>query len=272
MEEKTIDLNSLIVVETLPKIRETLGVISEEIDKEIEYALALDCTEESKTEVKKARANLNKIKTELEERRKAVKEQIMTPYEQFQAIYDDLVKNKLVSADKVLKERIDTIEESQKEEKEKELLEFATEWVKYYALEAILEPKTFIPNITLTRSVKSLKEEIKGQIERVADEIAIIKQEQEYSSEIMVAYLANGFDYPKAKLEVINRHKEMEKFIMENFGDVVPEEESKVEEEITAPTEIKEEELIECTFTVNATKEQLIQIKNYLQEMGVKYE
>ena len=53
MEEKTIDLNSLVVVEQLPKIRETLGVISSEIDKEIEYALALDCTEESKTEVKK---------------------------------------------------------------------------------------------------------------------------------------------------------------------------------------------------------------------------
>ena len=32
------------------------------------------------------------------------------------------------------------------------------------------------------------------------------------------------------------------------------------------------EELIECTFTVNATKEQLLKIKEYLKELGVKYE
>ena len=50
----------------------------------------------------------------------------------------------------------------------------------------------------------------------------------------------------------------------------------KVEEEITTPVEIEEPieiaEIIECVFTVHATKEQLLEIKNFLKELGVKYE
>ena len=274
MEGQKIDLNSLVVIEQLPKIRETLGVISDEIDREIETALSLECTEESKTEVKKSRANLNKIKTVLEERRKQVKEQVLAPYLQFEEVYNELVKDKLTNADKTLKERIDTIEIAQREEKTKELLDFANEYITFYGLENIVEAKQVMPNVTLTKSLKSLKEEIKGELERIANEIAIIKEE-EYASEIMVEYSSNGFDYPKAKLEVINRHKQMEQFIMENFGDNV-EESKEVEEEITTPKEIVEEEpkeLIECTFTVWVDNQvYLTKIRDFLKELGVKYE
>ena len=276
MEEQKIDLNEIVVIEQLPKIRETLGVISENIDKEIQKALDLDCTEESKVEVKKARANLTKIKTALEERRKQVKEQVMKPYDDFENIYNELVKDKLTNADKILKERIDVIELTQREEKIKELLGFANEYIRFYGLEGIIEAKQVIPNVTLSKSQKSLKEQIKGELERIANEIAVIKEE-ENSKEILVKYLENGFDYPKAKLETINQHKKMEQLdtslftetVVENYENVVP------EEEITTPKEIVEEDtidLIECEFRVLATKEQLIQIKNYLQELGVKYE
>ena len=273
MEEQKIDLNQLIVVEQIPKIRETLGVISDEIDREIEKALSLECTEESKTTVKQYRANLNKIKSELEERRKVVKKQVLEPYEQFEVIYNELVKDKLTSADKTLKERIDDIEREQIYEKAKECEAFANEYIRFYGLESFLTSDSLQINVTLSKSLKSLKEQIKSELERIANEIAVIKEE-EYSKEILVKYLANGFDYPKAKLETIDQHKKMEQLdtsmftelTVDNYESVVP------EEEITEPKEIVEQELIECTFTVSATKEQLIQIKNYLKELGVKYE
>ena len=275
MEEQKIDLNSLIVVETIPKIRETLSVISDEIDKEIKQALALDCTEESKSEVKKARANLTKIKTALEERRKVVKEQVLQPYQSFEQVYNELVKDKLTEADKTLKERIDDIENSQKAEKYQRILDFATEYVNFHHLEGLVDTKTLIPNVTLSASEKSLKEQTKGEIERVANEVAIIRQEDN-SDEVLAEYFGNGYNYAKAKLEVLNRHLIVHEFQAHKFNDLVVgnlfKSAPKDEEEITAPKEIVEEELIECTFTVNATKEQLIQIKNYLQEMGVKYE
>ena len=275
MEEQKIDLNSLIVVETIPKIRETLSVISDEIDKEIEQALALDCTEESKSEVKKARANLTKIKTALEERRKVVKEQVLQPYQNFEQVYNELVKDKLTEADKTLKERIDDIENSQKAEKYQHIFDFAAEYVNFHHLEGLVDTKTLIPNVTLSASEKSLKEQTKGEIERVANEVAIIRQEDN-SDEVLAEYFGNGYNYAKAKLEVLNRHQKYQEFQAHRFDDLVVEKYIKYvpkdEEEITAPKEIVEEELIECTFTVNATKEQLIQIKNYLQELGVKYE
>ena len=273
MEEQTIDLNSLVVVEQLPKIRETLGVISKEIDKEIEYALSLDCTEESKAQVKKYRANLNKIKEELEDRRKFVKKQVLEPYEQFEGVYNELVKDKLANADKVLKERIDTIEISQREEKLKDLLEFAKAWLKYYGLEQVLEPKQVIPNITLSKSQKSLKEQIKGEIERISKDIQTIALE-EMKAELLVEYVKD-FDYAKAKFRVFEHQQQLNDIQNSNILQDATEEitpVSEFKEEIIAPKEMVEEELIECTFTVKATKEQLLKIKEFLQELGVKYE
>jgi hypothetical protein len=271
MEGQKIDLNSLVVIEQLPKIREALGVISDEIDRRIEKALALDCTEESKTEVKKYRANLNKIKEELEDRRKQVKEQIMNPYLQFEGVYNELVKDKLANADKVLKERIDTIEIAQREEKIQDLIEFAKAWLKYYGLEQVLEPKQVIPNITLSKNQKSLKEQIKGEIERISKDIQTIALE-EMKAELLVEYVKD-FDYAKAKFRVFERQQQLNdiqnsNILQENVEELKP----IAEEQIVAPKEIVEEELIECTFTVNATKEQLLKIKEFLQELGVQYE
>ena len=61
MDEKK--LNELIIIEQLPKIKQTLQVISDCIDEKIKYAMSLECTEESAKEVKNVGAELNKIKT-----------------------------------------------------------------------------------------------------------------------------------------------------------------------------------------------------------------
>lgn len=276
MEEQKIDLNALIKVESLPKITETLSVISDEIDTRIQKALELECTEDSKTIVKSHRAELNKIKSALEERRKVVKEQILAPYLAFEQVYNELVKDKLVKADEILKERISTIEITQREERIQKMLDFAKEYIVFYKLEDILQAKSVLPNITLSKSEKSLKEEIKGEIERIATEIQVIRQEDN-AEEVLSYYLENGYDYPKAKLEVLNRHQKMEELknvVVDNTVEVL-DSEAVVEEEITTPIELKEDdiiELIECEFKVLATKEQLVKIKDFLKELGVQYE
>lgn len=276
MEEQKIDLNALIKVESLPKITETLSIISDEIDARIQKALELECTEDSKTIVKSHRAELNKIKSALEERRKVVKEQILAPYFAFEQVYNELVKDKLVKADEILKERISTIEITQREERIQKMLDFAKEYIVFYKLEDVLQAKSVLPNITLSKSEKSLKEEIKGEIERIATEIQVIRQEDN-AKEVLSYYLENGYDYPKAKLEVLNRHQKMEELknvVVDNTIEVL-DSEAVVEEEITTPIELKEEdiiELIECEFKVLATKEQLVKIKDFLKELGVQYE
>lgn len=273
MEDK--ELNELIVVKQLPEIKEQLQLISDEIDKEIEYALSLDCTEESKSEVKKARARLNNINKTLDKKRMEVKEAILKPYEAFLEVYDNLVKNKLNDADSTLKMRVEAIESEQLKSKREDLIGFSIEYFKKYNIPAYVTFSDIGLNITLSASEKSLKDQIVKFCEKIDTDLALIRVE-ELGSEIETEYSINGFDYARAKLTVVERHKRIEE--LEKQKQVVEEkqqEEQKIVEqveEIIAPVEIEEEEELECTFTVKTTKENLIKIKNFMKELGVIFE
>ena len=131
--------------------------------------------------------------------------------------------------------------------------------------------------VNLSTSLKSLKEEAKEFIDKVANEVKLIELEEQYSNEILLEYQNNGLDYTKAKLEVITKHKQLEELAKQRevVQEVVKEEEQiqEVIETITAPREVKEpEEILECQFKVKGTMAQIKAIKNYLNELGVSYE
>lgn len=273
------ELNELVIVEQLPVIKQQLQIISDEVDKEINYALSLEVNEDSVKEVKNARTRLNKIKSTMEDKRKQVKNAVMNPYNEFEEIYNELVKNKLSNADTTLKEKIDSVENTLKQEKQEELELFAKEYIEFNNLENIISFDDIPLNITLSASMKSLKEEIKRFIEDVANDIELIKLE-EYSDEILDLYINNeftNFDLTKSKLEVINRHKRLEK-IQEQHKEVQLQidEDAKIVEkvdEIVAPVEaIEDEDVITVSFKVTGTKEKIKQIKELIIKLGVEYE
>ena len=133
-----MEIKDIIRVETLPKIYQQLEQLSVEIDNQVNQALSLECNEESKQDVKKARANLNKIKTELEDRRKLVKEQILEPYMNFEKVYNELIKDKLVYADNTLKDRINLIELTQITEKTDIITDYFNEYCQSLHLQDIV--------------------------------------------------------------------------------------------------------------------------------------
>ena len=202
------ELDKLVIVEQLPIIKQQLQVISDEVDKEIEYALSLECNDDSVKEVKNARARLNKIKTTMEDKRKQVKNAVLNPYNEFETIYNDLVKNKLSSADTTLKEKIDSVEN--------QLREFVKQHCE--ANNVHIEFDKIGLNITLSASMKSLKEQAKAFIEKVASDLKLIELE-EYSSEILYEY-NKTFDFAQSKIKVIEYHKQLEeiqKLFYEDF-------------------------------------------------------
>ena len=67
--------NNLIVVKQLPVIEDQLRMVQESIEARVRDALALPCTEATRTAVKKERAALKKEFDMLEERRKARSEE-----------------------------------------------------------------------------------------------------------------------------------------------------------------------------------------------------
>lgn len=274
MEEKNID--SLVVVEQLPIIKQQLQIISEEVDKEIKYALSLECDEDSKKEIKDARARLNKIKITLEEKRKQVKNAVMTPYNEFENIYNELVKDKLVVADNTLKERIDEIETLQKDEKELELKEFAKQHIEANNLQDIINFESISLNITLSASMSSLKDKIVDFCQKVRQDLDLIELE-EFKEEILVEY-KNNLDFAQSKMMIVERHKQMEelKNKMEQQDKAQKEVEEileRVEEALETPKEIIEDnKIIEVQFKVKGTKQQIKQIKNLIIELGIEYE
>lgn len=267
-------LNELVIVEQLPIIKQKLQIISDEVDKEIEYALSLEVNDESVKEVKNARARLNKIKTEMEERRKQVKNAVLNPYNEFETIYNELVKDKLSSADLQLKEKIDNVENQLKQEKENELREFANQYIIANNIENVLSFDDIPLNITLSASMKSLKEEIKRFVEEISNDIELINLE-EYSDEILLEY-KKSFDFTKSKLNVIERHKQLEE-IQKQQKEVqlqIDEENKIVEkvEEITIPKEvIEDDEILTVTFTITDTKENIIKVREFMKEEGINY-
>lgn len=264
-----ININEIVKIEQMPKVFSQLEKIGKYIDKQIKDIDKLECTEENKQEVKKRRTEINKTLELLDDRRKEIKTTLLEPYEIFNKKYEEECKIKLSNASNLLKEKIDFIEETQKKEKETELREFVEEHCK--ANNVHIDFEKIGLNITLSASMKSLKDQAKAFIEKVASDLKLIEME-EYSSEILYEYGKN-MDYVAAKTAVIQRHKEIEEINKATQQTTeTATQEQKIEEtvdEIIAPVEIEDVETYQ--FEVKATKEQIKKIIDFMKELGVEY-
>lgn len=270
-----INIDEIVKIEQMPKVFSQLEKIGELITKTTKDLDKLKCTDENKQEVKNRRTEINKTLEALEERRKEIKNKLLEPYDVFEEKYNKECKEKLQNASNLLKNKIDTIEEQQKQEKQEELELFAKEYIKVNNLEDIMTFDDIPLNITLSASMKSLKEETKRFIESVANDIELIKLE-EYSDEILLEY-KKTFDFTKSKLDVLTRKKQLEELKtrqleqeeIDRLNKLVVE---KVEE-IVAPKEIiDDEDIITVTFTITDTKENIIKVREFMKKEGIKYE
>lgn len=270
-----LDVNKIMKVTTLPKIFSQLEIVGEEIDKEIEKINKMQFNEEAKQEAKNIRADINKTLQIFEDRRKQIKNEILKDYVQFNEKYEIEVKDKLTNASELLGNKINEIETKQKEEKETKLREFFKQYQETYHLEDVVKFEDVGLNITLSASEKSLKDEIVVFCEKINKDIQVINNE-ENKEELMLEYMNNGFDYQDAKLTLYERKKRLEelKNKQQEVANVV-EQEQKVEEVIDltgAPQEvINEEEMLEVTFTIVASKSQLKELKQWLEERNIEY-
>lgn len=273
MEENELNLNEIVKIEQMPKVFSQLETIGKFIDNQVKDIDIIECNEENKQEIKKRRTELNNILKTLDDRRKFIKNKILEPYEMFNEKYENECKNKLLNASEILKNKIDDIENVQKQQKEDELREFVKQHCE--ANNVHIEFDRIGLNITLSASMKSLKEQAKAFIEKVASDLKLIELE-EYSSEILYEY-NKTFDFAQSKIKVVEYHKQLEE--IQKQQEIKQEQEKQEEQviekvdEIVAPVEvIEDDELITVSFKVTGTKEQIKKIKELIIEMGVEYE
>lgn len=274
--------NEIIVVKQLPEIEEHLQAIKEEVTLKVNDALSLVCNETTVKEVKAVRASLNKDLKDFEERRKAVKKAIMTPYEAFESVYKDCISDTYKKADIELKSKIDSVENELKVQKTAEVKGYFDE----YRDSKIANGITWIGfananiNVTLSASMKSLKEQAKAFIDRICDDLSLIDT-QEHKDEILYEY-KQSFNVSNAITSVANRYKAIE-------AAKAAEEERKAREQAAAeaaakveavapPTvepiapPVEEEPVLTLKFTVRGKRSKLRELKEFLERGNYDYE
>lgn len=206
-EVQNTENNKMIVVKQLPVIEEQLRQVSAEIDEKVKNAVALVCTEQNVKTIKEIRANLNKESKEFEDKRKQVKAEVLKPYEDFEKVYKECIIDKYKTADAELKNKIDAVENELKTNKKNEVINYFNEYLKLNNIDFVTFENANI-NVTLTASMKSLKEQAKSFIDKIADDLNLIDT-QEHKAEILVEY-KQTFNVSQAITTVTNRFKAIE--------------------------------------------------------------
>ena len=268
MENKKTD--ALIVVKQLPIIEEQLKTLSTEIDDKVSTALKMVCTDDTVKDVKKLRAELNKDFKELESQRKYVKEQVLSPYQKFEEVYKTYVSDKYKEADQELKTKIDSVEDELKAKKEGEIKDYFNEYAISQKLDWLDYSRSNI-NVTLTASIKSLKEQAKEFVDKVVDDLKLIDSQDE-KEEITVEYykdlnVSRAITTVKERKELLQKEYERKEAI-EQQKEADKEAIAKVEA-ISTPVE---EKVYSMTFKVTGTIVQLKQVKKFLEDGGYRYE
>ena len=281
-------MNEIAVIKQLPVITEKIKEVGKELDDRLEK-LDLDnlvCDENSKKEIKSLKVELGKEFKEFENQRKEIKNKIMEPYEAFNKTYEEEIKVKYQNADRTLGDKINEVESELKHKKEVEVKEYFEELLESNNIDFIEFHQTNI-TITLTSTLKKLKEQAKDFVDNVVKELAIIDT-QDYKDEILIEY-KKDLNLNKAVLDVVNRHKELDELerIKESAKETVELEEKaieKVDEVLQAPTEedviegqisideFEQEEVFETTFKVRGTGLQIRELKMFLENGGFDYE
>lgn len=278
--------NEIIVVKQLPVIEQQLAQIKEQVAERVQAAMQLVCTEATVKEIKKARAELNAEFKAWEDKRKEVKTAVMSPYEQFEAVYKDCISDSYKSADKDLKQKIDEVEQQLKTQKVAEVKEYFGEYLASKDIDFITYEQAGI-NVTLSASLKSLKEQAKAYIDRIESDLKLIDTFTDLKAEILVEYkkslnVSDAITGVKARAKAVQEEQarqeaEAEKRAaeaqrVEAIKAAIPEAPAAVEaptEQTAAPAPEKK---FCIRFTVKGTKEQLIALKKFLNEGEYEYE
>lgn len=274
-------------IKSVGEIESNMKEVKGYVEELNNYYKSVTFTEETLKQAKEEKAKVNKFKAEVADYRKKITAEYNKPIK----VFEDTAKE----TEKLLSETYNTInqqvavfEEEQKRQKEQEIKEYFEEYKTANEIDFVNYEQAQI-NVTLTASVKSLKEQAKAFIDRIMDDLRLIET-QECKEEILVEYKQN-LNVSKSIQEVANRHKllEEEKKKQEELKNKQLEEAKRqadisIKEQelatknaldnfvIEAPKVVEQEEILTLSFKVRGTRNKLKELKRFLIEGGYDYE
>lgn len=288
----------VITLKQLPVIEEHLQLVKADVEARTNNAMQLVCTEETRGDVKKIRAELGKEFAEMEEQRKRVKEAIMQPYNRFEEVYKQCIADPYKKADAELKRRVDDVEASLKADKVKAVQSYFDELCKANNLPWLRFEQMNL-KIGLSTSVNGTKTALTSTVLKIAEEVQELSRHDD-AAELLVEYkkslnVALALSTVRARHEQIELQKQrvaerraaleqqqaaeekVQQAIEEAQQDAAPpvEEVSAPEEEQPAAVQEPEETQLavyEVKFAVRGTIEQLKKLKQFILQEGMSYD
>ncbi|MCI8411029.1 MAG: DUF1351 domain-containing protein [Clostridia bacterium] len=270
---------------------ESLGKITSNIEEVKKFAINLKdyysnivFSEESISIAKDEKAKINKLKTEISTYRKNIENQFNEPLQKFKELEKE-TENILSDTYDVINNQVISYENKLKVEKEKQVKEYFEELKKVSKIDFIRFEQAKI-NVTLTASMKSLKEQVNNFIDKISNDLQLIHLQQ-YKEEILVEYkqnldaskaittVLNRKEMLKRELEIKEKQEQQRKELEKNLSNFKETENTKNEVEILeAPKEeiieVKELEMFSVSFQAKATLENLKLLKKFAKENGIE--
>ena len=294
MNEELITLKQAPII-----IYEKIKAVGQQIEAKISE-LNLDnqlVTEDTLKSAKNTRTMLRKELDDFETQRKYIKEQVNAPYEAFEKAYKEHIKVHYDKADSTLKSKIDEVQNRLITDKSARIKDYFTELCQQQGIDFLIFERLLL-NITITKSDKSLKEEVAGFVSEVSKSLQLIKslnEPNEFKAEMLTEY-KQTLDVTRAIQNAQYRRQQREAELQRIEAQRVAAEQARLAAEarareaapLQAPAQVineaqpaapvqpepvqdttqvaQEDEnvVVRATFTVQGTKAQLKALKQYI--------
>lgn len=301
MNEELITLKQPPII-----IYEQIKAVGQQIEAKISE-LNLDnqlVTEDTLKSAKNTRTTLRKELDDFETQRKYIKEQVNAPYEAFEKAYKEHIKVHYDKADSTLKSKIDEVQNRLLDDKRGRIKEYFTELCHQQGIDFLIFERLPL-NITITKSDKSLKEEVAGFVGEVSKSIQLIESlsdPDEFKAEILTEYkqtlditrAIQGAQYRRQQREAELARIEAQRVAAEQAR-LAAEARAKAQAPLQAPAQVineaqpavpiqpepvqeatqaaqeDENEVVQSTFTVTGTRAQLRALRAFLDNNNIQY-
>lgn len=261
-------------IKSVGEIESNMKEVKSYVENLNNYYKNITFTEETMKEAKDEKSKVNKFKAQVADYRKNIIAEYNKPIKAFEDTAKDTEKL-LTETYNTINQQVANYENQQKEIKEQEIKDYFEEYKKANNIDFITYGQARI-NVTLSASVKSLKEQAKQFIDKIVDDLKLIET-QEHKTEILVEY-KQTLNVAQSITSVTNRFKaieeekkKQEEFIKEASNSVIISAEEK-KEILQAPIEEKQEEILTLRFVVKGTRTKLKELKQFLESGGYDYE
>lgn len=286
--------NELITVKQLPVLEERFKEIGAALDEKVERCKAMVVTDENRKDIKKVRAELNKERMAFAEEFTVVKAEVLSPWQAVEDAYKENVQSKYKEADAALKVKIDEIEQGLKDKKEAEIRKFFEKHLAVAGIDFVTWEQAGI-KVGLSDSKKSLQEQAKSFVDRIAQDIEYIDT-LEHAAEIMAEYkktlqltpaimvVRDRFEREErerkereAREEARRQQEEHERMVAEQMKQAAQEAVAMptvtpIEEPVHPVPQQPQEQILSVTFKVTGTLSEIKALVRTLEDAGIKYE